>query len=236
MFTGIIEEVGTIKQIQKNPASAVLTIAADTVLEQTKIGDSIAVNGVCLTVTDLKAGSFTADVMHETLRRSSLGSVRTGSPVNLERAMQLGGRFGGHIVSGHIDGTGTITKYTKEENAIWVTIKAPDEILDRCLVQPFVFAGLYIPSGGRMAVSGGLCGIVPVQQSISGNCVFRGVSDDCHAVGTVGGHFFPVFYQRCFCSLSFPAFRAGICHRDPPVLISVLPFAVRDRKCGTACQ
>ena len=69
MFTGIIEEVGTIKQIQKNPASAVLTIAADTVLEQTKIGDSIAVNGVCLTVTDLKAGSFTADVMHETLRR-----------------------------------------------------------------------------------------------------------------------------------------------------------------------
>ena len=82
----------------------------------------------------------------------------------------------------------------------------------------------------------GLCGIVPVQQSISGNCVFRGVSDDCHAVGTVGGHFFPVFYQRCFCSLSFPAFRAGICHRDPPVLISVLPFAVRDRKCGTACQ
>ena len=87
-----------------------------------------------------------------------------------------------------------------------------------------------------MAVSGGLCGIVPVQQSISGNCVFRGVSDDCHAVGTVGGHFFPVFYQRCFCSLSFPAFRAGICHRDPPVLISVLPFAVRDRKCGTACQ
>lgn len=107
---------------------------------------------------------------------------------------------------------------------------------DRCLVQPFVFAGLCIPSGGRMAVSGGLCGIVPVQQSISGNCVFRGVSDDCHAVGTVSGHFFPVFYQRCFCSLSFPAFRAGICHRDPPVLISVLPFAVRDRKCGTACQ
>ena len=92
MFTGIIEEVGTIKQIQKNPASAVLTIAADTVLEQTKIGDSIAVNGVCLTVTDLKAGSFTADVMHETLRRSSLGSVRTGSPVNLERAMQLTGK------------------------------------------------------------------------------------------------------------------------------------------------
>ncbi len=129
MFTGIIEEVGTIKQIQKNPASAVLTIAADTVLEQTKIGDSIAVNGVCLTVTDLKAGSFTADVMHETLRRSSLGSVRTGSPVNLERAMQLGGRFGGHIVSGHIDATGKILGIREDDNAVWYRIGADYKIL-----------------------------------------------------------------------------------------------------------
>lgn len=124
MFTGIIEEVGTIKQIQKNPASAVITIAADTVLEQTKIGDSIAVNGVCLTVTDLKADSFMADVMHETLRRSSLGSVRTGSPVNLERAMQLGGRFGGHIVSGHIDTTGKILGIREDDNAVWYRIGA----------------------------------------------------------------------------------------------------------------
>lgn len=129
MFTGIIEEVGMIKQIQKNPASAVLTIAADTVLEQTKIGDSIAVNGVCLTVTDLKAGSFTADVMHETLRRSSLGSVRTGSPVNLERAMQLGGRFGGHIVSGHIDATGKILGIREDDNAVWYRIGADYKIL-----------------------------------------------------------------------------------------------------------
>ena len=129
MFTGIIEEVGTIKQIQKNPASAVLTIAADTVLEQTKIGDSIAVNGVCLTVTDLKAGSFTADVMHETLRRSSLGSVRPGSPVNLERAMQLGGRFGGHIVSGHIDATGKILGIREDDNAVWYRIGADYKIL-----------------------------------------------------------------------------------------------------------
>ena len=129
MFTGIIEEVGTVKQIQKNPASAVITIAADTVLEQTKIGDSIAVNGVCLTVTDLKADSFTADVMHETLRRSSLGSVRTGSPVNLERAMQLGGRFGGHIVSGHIDATGKILGIREDDNAVWYRIGADYKIL-----------------------------------------------------------------------------------------------------------
>ena len=236
IFTGIIEELGVVKSIAINGASGCITIKAKKVLEGTQLGDSIAVNGTCLTVTSINSDGFSADVMAETVKRTSLSQVGKGDLVNLERAMILNGRFGGHIVSGHIDGTGTITKYTKEENAIWVTIKAPDEILDRCLVQPFVFAGLCIPSGGRMAVSGGLCGIVPVQQSISGNCVFRGVSDDCHAVGTVGGHFFPVFYQRCFCSLSFPAFRAGICHRDPPVLISVLPFAVRDRKCGTACQ
>ena len=89
MFTGIIEEVGTIKQIQKNPASAVLTIAADTVLEQTKIGDSIAVNGACLTVTRMDQDSFDADVTPETLRRTSFSICRPGSPVNLERALRL---------------------------------------------------------------------------------------------------------------------------------------------------
>ena len=149
MFTGIIEEVGTINQIQKNPASAVLTIAADTVLEQTKIGDSIAVNGVCLTVTDLKAGSFTADVMHETLRRSSLGSVRTGSPVNLERAMQLGGRFGGHIVSGHIDATGKILGIREDDNAVWYRIGADYKILK------------YIVEKGSVALDGISVSVIP---------------------------------------------------------------------------
>ena len=129
MFTGIIEEVGTIKQIQKNPASAVITIAADTVLEQTKIGDSIAVNGVCLTVTSFGRDYFCADVMHETLNRSSLGALGVKSPVNLERAMLAGGRFGGHIVSGHIDGTGTIRDVRRDGNAVWYTIQAPEPIL-----------------------------------------------------------------------------------------------------------
>ena len=129
MFTGIIEEVGTVKQIQKNPASAVITIAADTVLEQTKIGDSIAVNGVCLTVTSFGRDYFCADVMHETLNRSSLGALGVKSPVNLERAMLAGGRFGGHIVSGHIDGTGTIRDVRRDGNAVWYTIQAPEPIL-----------------------------------------------------------------------------------------------------------
>ena len=108
MFTGIIEEMGTVRRLDRTPISCRLTIAATLVLQGTQIGDSIAVNGVCLTVTDLQKDAFTADVMPETLRRSSLGILRSGSSVNLERAMAANGRFGGHIVSGHIDGTGTI--------------------------------------------------------------------------------------------------------------------------------
>ena len=106
MFTGIVEEKGTIRYIQLTGESGVLAVKAKKVLEGTKIGDSIAVNGICLTVTSLQSDGFTADVMAETIRRSSLGSSRAGSKVNLERAMAADGRFGGHIVSGHIDGTG----------------------------------------------------------------------------------------------------------------------------------
>ena len=106
MFTGIIEEIGSIEQIQKGVQSAVLSIQCKKVLEGTKIGDSIAVNGVCLTVTSMHANGYTADVMAETLERSSLAGLKKGSHVNLERAMPADGRFGGHIVAGHIDGTG----------------------------------------------------------------------------------------------------------------------------------
>ena len=129
MFTGIVEEVGVIKNIKHGQHSAVLTIQAKTVLEETRIGDSIAVNGICLTVTRLFPDGFSADVMHETLNRSSLGALGVKSPVNLERAMLAGGRFGGHIVSGHIDGTGTIRDVRRDGNAVWYTIQAPEPIL-----------------------------------------------------------------------------------------------------------
>ena len=129
MFTGIIEEVGAVKQITHGQHSEVLNIQARTVLENTKIGDSIAVNGICLTVTRLFADSFSADVMHETLNRSSLAGLMVGSRVNLERAMAADGRFGGHIVSGHIDGTGVIRSMIREENAIWVSIGTSPQIL-----------------------------------------------------------------------------------------------------------
>lgn len=129
MFTGIVEEIGKIKKIQRGTHSSILTIGAEKVLEDANLGDSIAVNGVCLTVTSFSKTEFTADVMHETLLRSSLGKLFAGSKVNLERAMPANGRFGGHIVSGHIDGTGTITKIQKDDNAVWYTIKTTDKIL-----------------------------------------------------------------------------------------------------------
>ena len=129
MFTGIIEEIGHVNNVKKGTASAILTIQAEKVLKGTHIGDSIAVNGVCLTVTGIYDNTFTADVMHETLNRSSLGALGVKGPVNLERAMLAGGRFGGHIVSGHIDGTGTIRDVRRDGNAVWYTIQAPEPIL-----------------------------------------------------------------------------------------------------------
>ncbi|MGM9565752.1 riboflavin synthase [Evtepia sp.] len=129
MFTGIVEEMGVIKSIRKGASSAVLEIQAQVVLEDVHIGDSIAVNGVCLTATSFTPTTFTADVMHETLNRSSLANLRPGSRVNLERAMAANGRFGGHIVAGHVDGVGTVLQTRKDDNAIWYTIGASPEVL-----------------------------------------------------------------------------------------------------------
>lgn len=129
MFTGIIEEKGKIRKVLSGKESGSVEIKASVVLEGTKIGDSIAVNGVCLTVTSLKADGFSADVMPETLRRTNLGKLSIGAEVNLERAMAAGGRFGGHIVSGHIDGTGVIKSLKPEGNAVWVSINAAPDIL-----------------------------------------------------------------------------------------------------------
>lgn len=122
MFTGIVEEIGTIRSVRRGANSSVLSIGAKTVLSDLKIGDSVAVNGVCLTATAKDERGFSADVMHETLNRSSLGNLTAGSRVNLERAMAADGRFGGHIVSGHIDGTGKISAVKRDDNAVWYTI------------------------------------------------------------------------------------------------------------------
>ena len=119
MFTGIIEEVGTIQRIRKGEKSSVISIKASNVLDKTILGDSICVNGVCLTVTNIDEDAFEADVMAETLRKSNMGQLSIGSKVNLERALKLESRLGGHIVSGHIDGVGEIISSVKEDNATW---------------------------------------------------------------------------------------------------------------------
>lgn len=129
MFTGIIEEMGTVRRLNQSPNRCELELSASKVLEGTQIGDSIAVNGVCLTIIRLGEEHFTADVMPETLRRSNLGQLKPGSKVNLERAMAANGRFGGHIVAGHIDGTGKILAMQPEGNAVLVTISATPELL-----------------------------------------------------------------------------------------------------------
>ncbi len=129
MFTGIIEEVGTLARIDRGATACVLTIQAKRILEDIHIGDSIAVNGTCLTVCRYDNTSFSADVMPETMRRTNLGLLHTGGAVNLERAMAANGRFGGHIVSGHIDGTGRILSLQREENAVWVSIATEKKLL-----------------------------------------------------------------------------------------------------------
>ncbi|QCX33157.1 riboflavin synthase [Caloramator sp. E03] len=129
MFTGIVEEIGKINKIIKGEKSAKLIINADKVLEDVKFGDSIAVNGVCLTVTDYSSNNFTAYIMTETFIKTNLKNLKPNDCVNLERALKLSDRFGGHIVSGHVDGVGTIKSIQRDEIAVWFEIKAPFEIL-----------------------------------------------------------------------------------------------------------
>lgn len=142
MFTGIVEEKGCIRGIRPGAKSCILTIEGRIIFSDLKVGDSVAVNGVCLTATSINGHLFTADVMRETLERSSLGSLRNGSYVNLERAMAADGRFGGHIVSGHIDGTGTIVNIEKDDNAVWYTVQAPPALMR------------YIVEKGSIAIDG----------------------------------------------------------------------------------
>lgn len=142
MFTGIIEKVGIIRNVKKGNVSSRITVEVDDILKDTKIGDSISTNGVCLTVSELYPRSFTADVMAETLRRSNLGDLNSGDKVNLERALEVGGRLGGHVVTGHIDGIGKIVNVTREDISVWITI-----ITEHNLIQ-------YIVKKGSIAIDG----------------------------------------------------------------------------------
>ncbi|WP_130807824.1 riboflavin synthase [Senegalia massiliensis] len=142
MFTGLIEEIGIVDKIVKGINSSQITVKAQKVLEGIHLGDSISTNGVCLTVVDFGKNTFTIDVMPETMRRSNLKDLNSGSRVNLERAMKLGDRFGGHIVSGHIDGVGIIKGIEEEDNATWVSIESTYEVMK------------YIINKGSIAIDG----------------------------------------------------------------------------------
>lgn len=142
MFTGLIEEIGVLKDFNRGAKSAQLTISANKVLQDIRQGDSVSTNGVCLTIVSFTEKSFTVDVMPETIRRSNLKNLKPGSKINLERALKLGDRLGGHIVSGHIDGVGLVRAIEAEDNATWVTIEAGPEIMK------------YIIEKGSIAIDG----------------------------------------------------------------------------------
>lgn len=128
MFTGIIEEIGKVEQMKQSGDSIVMKVNAEKVLSDVQLGDSIAVNGVCLTVTSFDSRHFTVDMMPETVRNTSLRQLGRGSKVNLERAMAAGGRFGGHFVSGHVDGIGEIVRKERLDNAVYYEIKVNKDL------------------------------------------------------------------------------------------------------------
>lgn len=154
MFTGLIEEIGTIKSIRKGAKSIRLQVSASKIMDDVKLGDSISTNGICLTVVDFDAYGFSADVMPETMSRTNFGLLGTGNRVNLERALRMGDRLGGHMVSGHVDGLGEVIAKEQDDNAIWVSIAAPKNILK------------YIVEKGSVAIDGISLTVAYVDQQI----------------------------------------------------------------------
>ena len=138
MFSGIVEEVGTVRALRRQGASAVLTVAAERVLTGTRVGDSLAVNGACLTVTALDAGGFTVDLAPETLCRTNLGDLRPGSPVNLERALAVGDRLGGHFVQGHVDGVGRVAALLPQGDTCLARFQAPPAVMRYVVPKGFI--------------------------------------------------------------------------------------------------
>lgn len=154
MFTGLVEEIGKVQSIVRSAKSAKIVIKAVEVLDETKIGDSISTNGVCLTVTEFTSNSFSVDVMSETMKRSNLNILSPGDEINLERALRVGDRLGGHLVSGHIDGMGSISHSENEDNAVWLTISTVPEILR------------YIVQKGSIAIDGISLTVAYVDESV----------------------------------------------------------------------
>ncbi|MFW6339162.1 MAG: riboflavin synthase [Alkalispirochaetaceae bacterium] len=133
MFTGLVEEIGTIRSVRRSGAYQLLEVAASTVLEGTRVGDSISVDGACQTVTELKAHAFLVETLSASLDKTTLGEYRAGRRVNLERALTLAGRLGGHFVQGHVDGTGTVTEVTEEGRNVFFSVELGVELAAYCV-------------------------------------------------------------------------------------------------------
>lgn len=192
MFTGIIEEIGSVANIQHTGESSVLTIEAKKVLTDVHLGDSIAVNGVCLTVTSFSKSQFTVDVMPETVKATSLRTIKRGSKVNLERAMAAGGRFGGHFVAGHVDGIGTIIGKKQFENAVYYEIEADAEMINFIILKGSVAVdGTSLTVFGVSETSFTLS-LIPhtLSETVLGH---KGTGDivniECDMIGKYVGHF-----------------------------------------------
>lgn len=167
MFTGIVEEIGKVSAVTPGATSLQLAISCTKVLSDVNKGDSISVNGVCLTVADFSSNHFTADVMPETVKATTLHALRSGSGVNLERAMAADGRFGGHFVSGHVDGTGEIISIQQKENAVYMEIKIAPKLL-----KYFILKGSVTVDGTSLTVfgvtdHGFVISLIPVTQADS---------------------------------------------------------------------
>jgi riboflavin synthase len=151
VFSGIVEEIGQVVALDRGGGDNALTVRCDTVLDGTRIGDSISVNGVCLTVTELHSAAFVANLQPVTLSLSNLGALSPGDPVNLERSVEVGGRLGGHYVQGHVDGVGRIAARHGQGKSILVRISAPDEVMR------------YVVERGFIAVDGASLTVMEVQ-------------------------------------------------------------------------
>jgi riboflavin synthase len=167
VFTGIVEEIGKVKSIVGGSNSIKLSIECEKIIEGTKLGDSIAVNGICLTVTEISGSSFTADVMPETMRRTNLNKLAVSQKVNLERALRLFDRLGGHIVSGHIDGIGTLINKIEEDNAIWLTIEANESIMKYIIIKGSVALDGTSLTVARIFDSGFEVSLIPLTAGIT---------------------------------------------------------------------
>jgi len=138
MFTGIVEELGRVQACSPSGNGFDLSVKCTTVLDGTQLGDSIAVNGVCLTVTTLQADSFTAGLAPETRSRTNLDKLSQGDAVNLERSVTPSTRMGGHFVQGHVDATGTIKEFRKDQDALWVSINAPEDLMRYIVTKGYI--------------------------------------------------------------------------------------------------